>query len=588
MQFKYSVLTLSLAAALTLSGCGSDSNSNTTPATPDAEATLTQGQFIDAPVQNLYYVTSSGKSGQTNDKGEFSYNEGDSVSFYLGEPTSDNAILLGTVSADKHITPYHLASGSDRTIGLTRLLLSESGDNTDLINASAIDLAKAKGIIESDFKDKSLTVSDYAAKEHLDQSRQKYLSNDEIVLKGADVKKVIYSSVSLRSNVGPSNNKQTCLTFDNTLDTLNLPAKYEETLDDGSKVLKNVFLAQGLYPATFEFLTQNGEKMVRETMTDNGISAVPSTMGWNQSVEDKYADQYKNGDFVLCGTKLKNENGAPVFDEPEIMTLTKWLEDAPTTTGLFSCLTTQCRADQLNGFYFNKAHVDIEQDEYSETGNATQTFWDKDGNIHNLIKLPDDASVRQEANQYSFIKSANLAIEARSKKAVLSEDAVLLKANSGDSYYSNALHEANGNEYAASYYSAVDSTQIDFTAINAMPVVDMNGEWKVVSSNSAEIEKGVTVTFDSNTLAAQDFWWAKAEFSKDKKTNEATVPQLNSTVRWKDSNDSYWVTQWEYVPAGKAHDQGTLFKTQSPLAGADTTKIDDTKTTIRIQYKKQG
>jgi len=87
-------LAYSLVAIGLLSGCGgSDSSSSSSTQT---------GVFVDAPVAGLTYSTTSGLSGTTNDKGEFTYNTGDSVTFKLG------SLSLGTAAAGSVVTPRNL------------------------------------------------------------------------------------------------------------------------------------------------------------------------------------------------------------------------------------------------------------------------------------------------------------------------------------------------------------------------------------------------------------------------------------------------------------------------------------------------
>lgn len=82
---------------LVLAACGGSSNSTTsTPNNSDnSEAVSKIGVFIDAPVKGLAYVSSpSGKEGVTNEKGEFEYIDGDTVSFNMG------SIELGSATPD--------------------------------------------------------------------------------------------------------------------------------------------------------------------------------------------------------------------------------------------------------------------------------------------------------------------------------------------------------------------------------------------------------------------------------------------------------------------------------------------------------
>ena len=92
---------------LALTACGGDTKTptdtspadtkDTTQATPSKSNDNTKvGVFIDAPVQGLAYTSApSGKKGTTNEKGEFEYIDGDTVSFNMG------SIELGSATPDK-------------------------------------------------------------------------------------------------------------------------------------------------------------------------------------------------------------------------------------------------------------------------------------------------------------------------------------------------------------------------------------------------------------------------------------------------------------------------------------------------------
>ena len=116
-KVKYFVLVM--FAMLALNGC-SDGGSSSDSSSP---STLT-GQFIDAPVKGLKYVCSSGASGVTNDKGEYTCNVGSNVTFYIG------SLSIGTVAAQvKPVTPYSLFPNDyTAAVNLARLLQSIDAD----------------------------------------------------------------------------------------------------------------------------------------------------------------------------------------------------------------------------------------------------------------------------------------------------------------------------------------------------------------------------------------------------------------------------------------------------------------------------
>ncbi|MDH3326856.1 MAG: hypothetical protein OEM38_09095, partial [Gammaproteobacteria bacterium] len=91
----------------------------------DKSATLT-GVFLDSPVQGLVYKTET-LSGVTNEYGEFSYIDGEKVSFYLGDA------FLGETLASHFITPTNLLSddgdiSANKVRNLIRLLQSFDDD----------------------------------------------------------------------------------------------------------------------------------------------------------------------------------------------------------------------------------------------------------------------------------------------------------------------------------------------------------------------------------------------------------------------------------------------------------------------------
>ena len=83
---------------------------------------VTDGQFVDAPVQGLYYESGT-LSGFTDGDGRFQYREGEEVRFFIGD------IPLGEAAPGKALlTPMDLVSGGSldtpAVINIARLLQS--------------------------------------------------------------------------------------------------------------------------------------------------------------------------------------------------------------------------------------------------------------------------------------------------------------------------------------------------------------------------------------------------------------------------------------------------------------------------------
>lgn len=94
---KLSSLAFPFFVAATAS-CGGGSGSG---GSGGQDNTLT-GRFVDGPVSGLRYSTAS-QSGMTSANGEFLYQSGETVSFYVGD------ILIGQAPAAGTLTPFDLA-----------------------------------------------------------------------------------------------------------------------------------------------------------------------------------------------------------------------------------------------------------------------------------------------------------------------------------------------------------------------------------------------------------------------------------------------------------------------------------------------
>jgi len=115
------------------------------------------GQFIDSPVQGLNYLTKSGQ-GTTNANGEFNYQQGESVTFSIGD------MAFPQVSAAAIITPLTLANSDDynhmQVVNIARLLqtLDTDGDPSNGITIDDQAHSAATGLTlsfdETDFDDK--------------------------------------------------------------------------------------------------------------------------------------------------------------------------------------------------------------------------------------------------------------------------------------------------------------------------------------------------------------------------------------------------------------------------------------------------
>jgi len=115
---------------LLLSGCGGGSSNDGGVTT--APSTVT-GTFIDSAVSGLSYNCSSGLSGITNSKGEFSCKNGDTVSFSI------NGFALGSATAGTTVTPKSLFPSDAAAVTNIAQLLQTLDSDGDVSNGITLD-----------------------------------------------------------------------------------------------------------------------------------------------------------------------------------------------------------------------------------------------------------------------------------------------------------------------------------------------------------------------------------------------------------------------------------------------------------------
>lgn len=133
----FASITLLTSSLILLSACGGSSSSSSTtdngnnnsPSTPDTS--VKTGVFIDAPVKGLAYKTAT-QSGVTNDKGEFNYITGETVTYSL------DGLELGSAAAQAQMPVTLISDGNAHIAQLLQTLDTDA--DPDLIDVSGIKL----------------------------------------------------------------------------------------------------------------------------------------------------------------------------------------------------------------------------------------------------------------------------------------------------------------------------------------------------------------------------------------------------------------------------------------------------------------
>lgn len=147
---------ISVIFITSLAACDSGSNEKyVTTQTAATETTTPRvlptgpatGILVDSPVSGITYAASSGKSGSTDDKGNFNFNHGDKIEFKLG------GLSLATIQGSLIITPIELADGNDSKLQNLLVLLQSldsDGDSGNGISISNETAAAVKSSINLD------------------------------------------------------------------------------------------------------------------------------------------------------------------------------------------------------------------------------------------------------------------------------------------------------------------------------------------------------------------------------------------------------------------------------------------------------
>lgn len=123
-------LTIAAVLLFALSACNGDGDSSSS-----SSSATTTGTFVDGPVEGLGWRTSSGMSGKTGAGGTFQFMQGDTVTFFLGDPIPAGGRQIGAgvqpvllANGTGLVTSLHIFGTNNkadhRVVNLARLLLS--------------------------------------------------------------------------------------------------------------------------------------------------------------------------------------------------------------------------------------------------------------------------------------------------------------------------------------------------------------------------------------------------------------------------------------------------------------------------------
>ncbi|WP_295626894.1 adhesin [uncultured Nitrosomonas sp.] len=142
---------LSTAFIVGLVACDSSENTATTSSSSTSATKRNMptgpavGILVDSPVSGVSYNASSGKSGTTDEQGNFNFNHGDKIEFKLG------GLTLGNIPGSQIVTPIELAGDNNNKLQNLLVLLQSLDSDSNLSNGISISqetAAAVKGSID--------------------------------------------------------------------------------------------------------------------------------------------------------------------------------------------------------------------------------------------------------------------------------------------------------------------------------------------------------------------------------------------------------------------------------------------------------
>lgn len=567
MSFKHTVIATSVLSALILSGCGSDSSDNaSTPAkqgtvtpteettvTPTEETTAPQGQFIDAAVEGLYYETQpSGKSGFTDAEGRYDYEEGDTVSFFLG---GKNGLRIGNTSARTITSPFEATGNFQKALNLARILqsMNDAGPGSitlpDSIKSPSPSMISALNNVmlhdldsASDLKSE-LNLTDWVTEEqalaHLNDSLTnlergskepltdwqrgsgKYLRTITSTLsaqeKDSDEQLYVYADKLLPDDV-----------FNATRGMPNMTLRLDEphmTVLQGSNDTQTASKEYTGY-----YLTCLKEKGIDATYSTPDDETPYSRCDGEKL--PRIDNLYDLGNHYLFALLL------PQFAEKKDVDA-QW-ENIKNYGVLYECLAeANCSEAKLTGFNITEYDDSEKQDGSVMQKDHLSTSYDAVTGVYTEVKkrlMTSGLSEGRRSESLSF--------------------AYLIDSPTAERYV----------DFTGTWQAVETRPNCDVTAKSTITFhengMTVEGDEFIGNCQTEEISE--TATYEE--LAGMDFWW----FTTNGAGNEskATLTQLNTTIRWCDSDEPNQTetcdsndikfNRWEYAPAGKNWDQGVL------------------------------
>lgn len=568
---------IALAVSTALVGCGGDDSASHNPINNDTQkvektsiAIPTQGEFIDAKVEGLYYVSGS-ESGKTNADGTYKIDtNADNVTFILGGEFNGeiDGLVIGHVSPRDITTPFEAAGTYQRSINLARLLLTinDSGSDASIVIPDAIQSPNDETVIDAlkqiklddDFETSAQNllkklgkqgelVSEDEAKKHIEGSLNglKRGSDDKLAhwAKGSNWT-FVERSAKQRVKNGKDSDYQLVIHADRTL---------------GDKVFKETV---GLSGQTFT--TKEEGFIVHAGSNDSTLSGKKAAKYLTCVKQDGAFTRLSvpdSDDQYLC-------NGGDIKNIEIHGDLTSVAHNSSGAYQLSVIDPTKRTAIDNNVPWSYVATMGGVYQCMADANCSEQTLSQFEVVIHDDSDKQDGSKMLEETLSGSYDPVADVYVQTRRKKHLDKNDYPGRVAESVRFIYPVAgVGQDRYVDFQGTWRVVMTRPGCDKVA-EATLTFDADGltaNGKELNSNNGRCylaDWNETETVSYQDLANRDFWWFTTNAAG---ASKATLDQLNTTIRWNDrdeddTEDNFKINRFSYMPAGKNWDRGLLVR----------------------------
>ncbi|WP_295892053.1 hypothetical protein [uncultured Vibrio sp.] len=554
MQFRKTAISASILASLLLAGCGGSSDN---PEQPPVDV-QTQGQFIDAAVEGLYYVAQpSGKNGYTDRDGKYDFEANDTITFFLG---GESGLRIGKTSARRIISPFEATGNYQKAVNLARILQT-MGDTTSthitlpqsviapdagmilaLNNVSLHDMDSANDLLDE--LNDSEWISEEDALEHLNNSLEGLERGSNEILTdwqrgSGKYLRSISSSLSARSSAQSNevyNVHADKLLDEELFDSTRGKSTQTFQLDENQLTIlagSNDTTLTGSLAAQFLTCLDRGDN-AEVVKNGDGSSHIECD---SAEMDDNDIDTaFKLGSSFSYA--LLNPQAKLDADESET-----W-DEVRSFGPLYSCMADKnCSENALTGFAITEYDDSDEQDDSAWREDVLNTTYDSVSGVFTEVRKRTHTSGVYNGRISQSLGFAYLVDSPTSERYVDFKgtwNVVMTRPNCDLVAHSTNTFHSSGATFSGQEFQ------------NGCNLVDFEA----------------TATYEE--LADMDFWWFNTNGAGN--NSKATLTQLNSTIRWCDidedddivdngncnDGDNSKINRWEYAPAGAEWDQGIL------------------------------